>query len=276
MRTIKKPALIYPKGTHRTPTFYFRGADQFQESESKEYEIRSLGIYEKSLELELNQIREEEQKVSDELVLMESYVTQISEKVGNSNSEHQKLLIKHKELLTQISEVDEEIKSLKKMQNPLLLEQLTREHASFSPDIATLSAELKKNLFQIKDARRKTNEIKVSDNYLFSLQACTEVSVANETRIYLKDKLMRLCKSQNTRPSANNSKRTFSTGQVNQHDQKLNSLFDTQQESLLEKEEVLLLKVLAQKHSDLLVGKLKEYSSELGEIIQKLSDGKET
>lgn len=276
MRTIKKPALIYPKGTHRTPAFYFRGADQFQESEAKEYEIRSLEIHEKSLELELNQIREEEQKVSDELVLMEQYVTQISEKVGNSNSDHQKLLIKHKELLTQINEVDEEIKSLKQMQNPLLLEQLKREHASFSPDLAILSAELKKNKFQIKDAQRKTDEIKVSDKYLFSVQACTEVSVADETRIYLKDKLLKLCKSQNTRPSANNSKRTFSTGQVNQHDQLLNSLFETLQESSLEKEEFFLLKVLAQKHSDLLVGKLKEYSSELDEIIQRLSHGKGT
>ena len=170
MSSVVRPvtALIYPRGTYKAQTFYFRGDDIHKEPEFLDNELRSVKIEYEAIKSELEEEKKEYQKVSAELAKREGYTVTLASALGDEShqtEENAKLRQEILDLTQQIDEVDEAISQAKSQQHPGLLGQLQKERAYYNAEIEDLRIGIFTGIDNIRSEKEEIARIVTSDQY---------------------------------------------------------------------------------------------------------------
>nr|AGM32447.1 SMC domain protein [Coptotermes formosanus] len=249
-------SLIFPKGTYKTPTFYFRGTDQFKEGETSIAAMRSLQI-----DLERAIQKQEEAKfefyqAKEELSSAESYLGQINTKKVVLVDQIEQINSRRKEIESALESVNKE------MENYVIsistLESLKSEFENFDIIFMKMSNDKDEIPKEMKETKWKLGQVLKLEEYKFSVFCCAELDTA------IKIKELILSKLQVTMNKFNKeSVKKFSNEflELKAHeDRSLAEQFARFNELKLRKIEIKLQKETVIKHYNLIMNYLDEFN----------------
>ena len=161
-------ALIYPRGTCKAQTFYFRGDDIHREPEFLDNELRSAKIEYEQLKRELEEEKKEYEKVQSELAKREGYTVTLASALGDEchqTEENAKLRQQIADLTQQIDDVDTAISEAREQQHPGLIAQLQKERAFYNAEIEDLRIGIFTGIDNIRNEKEEIANVVTSDAY---------------------------------------------------------------------------------------------------------------
>ncbi|EAY04904.1 hypothetical protein TVAG_016760 [Trichomonas vaginalis G3] len=170
MSTINRPvtALIYPRGTCKAQTFYFRGDDIHKEPEFLDNKFRSAKIQYDRAKTELDEEKQQYEKVQAELAKREGYTVTLASALGdesNQTEENAKLRTQITKLQDEIEKFDNAISEAKDQQHPGLLAQLQKERTFYNAEIEDLRISIFTGIDNIRNDKEQIAKIVTSKEY---------------------------------------------------------------------------------------------------------------
>lgn len=200
---------IYPKGTYKTPPFYFRGSEPLTEPE---YLTKQLSIYRENYrksKKELDAARAEFNQISANLSQKDGYTVALASALGkesNTTEENAKLRYKLADLTTKIESVERNIKYYKGQQSNFLVSGLIREKAYYHAEIENRRLEIYEGIENIRNSKAALGQIVSSERYSQVLHTMAQHSAVRQLHHKLKSDVNQLFKDFNDKPSPKNSK----------------------------------------------------------------------
>lgn len=170
MSAINRPvtALIYPRGTCKAQTFYFRGDDIHKEPEFLDNELRAAKIQYDRAKTELDEEKQEYEKVQAELAKREGYTVTLASALGDEShqtEENARLRTQITKLTEEIEKFDNAIAEAKSQQHPGLLAQLQKERAFYNAEIEDLRISIFTGIDNITNDKEEIARIVTSDEF---------------------------------------------------------------------------------------------------------------
>lgn len=173
MNTVTRPitALMYPRGTYKAQTIYFRGDDIHKEPEFLDNEYRAAKLKYDRLKIELDQEKQEFEKVQAELAKREGYTVTLASALGDDSKnteENARLRQQIVSLQAEIDKFDAAIAEAKEQQHPGLLATLQKERAFYNAEIEDLRIAIFTGIENIEKNKQEIAELVKSDEYTSS------------------------------------------------------------------------------------------------------------
>lgn len=264
MRVRKTTALIFPKGTYRRQTYYFRGGDTFQEPEYHEAESRALKIEMNNLQKEIGEIQEEYKLVEQEFESVAEVVSVIATSKGKGSEktlEHQNLIQKTSDLKAQIKMIESEIKLMQSNSSPLNISLLGKEDSLLFSEIKYLNTEGANKRDLSQQQRKSIVETTISDSFLSNLQTAIEVNSKTRLLPYFK----KIVSAQRDEHILGAHSKSLTI----QNDFGVLYQLEEQTEFYLQKFDVHLMKAVAQIHQKVIIEMFIRYAEELNFLIEE-------
>lgn len=146
-RNVHRPvAHIYPRGTYKKQTFYYRGADTYQEPEWTHIELLKVRDQYKEALRQYKDFQREYEQVEQQFNESEKYTLKIADSLGEESSpttENFKIRQKINKRIRKIEKLDAEIADIQFQIQPVEIGALQTELAAFGPQMDTYRFRLK-------------------------------------------------------------------------------------------------------------------------------------
>ena len=209
---------IYPKGTYRTPAFYFRGSEPLMEPE---YLAKQLSIaradYRRS-KRELDKEKAEYEQISEELSKKDTYTCALASALGEEScatEENARLRQEIDEITAKIEGVERSIEYFKQQQNPAFISGLHKERACYQTEIENLKFDVRRGIEEIQNGKAGLGQTVCSDEFGDALQKGAESTAVRQLHNYLRGRLNQLFNTFSTTRPAKNVTRSQTPAQVN-------------------------------------------------------------
>ena len=263
---MKKTTFIYPRGTYKRPTLYFRGGDTFQEQEYINNEgKRAISAFKESKQ-KLIQAMFDYKIATEETSTADNYTLQIAENLGENSRETKDGAILRQRINdaeAEIDEIDAEIAELQNRISPANFLPLVNEQASYKPDLESLEHQAHFHGTKLNEKRKKIAEILTSEKYSYSCDSNAEFLVALKCRNMIKTASINKFSSIHGSESKEKGRRSaLASETLRKEGSKIGGLLDEIVETHLTKVETVLRLNLARIHE--------EYSTE--SLLAQLND----
>lgn len=247
MSTITRPitALMYPRGTCKAQTFYFRGDDIHKEPEFLDNEYRSAKIQFDRLKIELEAEKQEYEKIQAELEKREGYTVTLASALGDESHQTEENAKLHQQIIQlqeEIDKFDAEIAEAKEQQHPGLLAQLQKERAFYNAEIEDLRIAIFTGIDNIRRDKEEIANLVQSDEYTSSSMVKSDRMAFQRFYNQLRQKMDKQFAEFSAKQSEEARKRQ-ARGKL---PSPLESLCYQRSDAILEKEEVLRNKDFAE------------------------------
>ncbi|OHT15255.1 hypothetical protein TRFO_14297 [Tritrichomonas foetus] len=168
---------LYPKGTYQTPSFFFRGGDEYKENEHLQSEYFAAKNECKRAKKELDEARAEYEKVKAILDDKEGHAVALAESLGGNNAvttEHANLRKKIAELTVDIEDINHSILEAKSHASPSTVAAMDRERSSYFLTIENLQLKLEQMEKSTQNRQNKLFEIISSPEWHEAIQISCE------------------------------------------------------------------------------------------------------
>lgn len=179
--------LLYPKGTYRAQSFFWRGSDEFKETEHIQKTCATAKDDLTRVRQELEEARKEFFDVEKELNDKEKQAVTLAQSLGSSSSttaEHAKLRRQIAELTLEIEEIQKKLSDVKAHAQPSTILQLEKERMSYFVCVENLNLNIKQTQEQIREKQLELYELLASEKW----RAATNTSIEHQIT-------MRICEN---------------------------------------------------------------------------------
>lgn len=182
---MRKVALIYPRGTCRSPAFYFRGGDGLNEPEIIRSQYKqAMEEYNKAKKLHSEAKREHDQTQA-ELEDLDECILKMAANMGANSSEtakHSELRAKIQQLKMDIEDVEKEIQEISQPILPFEYTGLINEHAQYTPTLKELRDDTDSGEDESLRMKKEIGNILISELFSESVESLIEKQVAVDVK----------------------------------------------------------------------------------------------
>jgi hypothetical protein len=223
---------MFPRGTYRTPPFYFRGAEALTEPE---YVMKQLAVAREEF-LRSKRERDREQAEFEEasvaLSQKDGYTIALANALGEESSATEtnaRLRQELSKLTAEIEAVEREIAYYKEQQNTTLVSGLHRERAYYHVEIENLRYAVFQGIDAIREGKTQAAGIVRSPEYCEALQKNAELVAVSQLYQHLRNEMNRRFHTFSSRVPPKNIVRSRDP-----HIRTIREMFDVRQERVIE------------------------------------------
>lgn len=190
----KARSLLYPKGTYQTPSFFFRGGDEFKENEHLQIEYDAAKNDLKRAKKELLEARSEYEKVKAILDDKEGRAVALAESLGGSNTittENVQYRRQIADLAVEIDELQHKIAEARLHASIGTIAAIDRERSSYFLTIENLQVKIQELKNNAQEKKLRLYEIFSSPEWHERTRIACEFEITYRFHEYLK----KFCKS---------------------------------------------------------------------------------
>lgn len=187
-------SLLYPKGTYQTPSFFFRGGDEFKENEHLQSEYIAAKNDLKRAKKELLEARSEYEKVKSILDDKEGRAVALAESLGGSNTittENVQYRRQIADLAVEIDELRYKINEARSHASIGTIAAIDRERSSYFLTIENLQVQIQELKNTAQEKKLRLYEIFASPEWHERTRITSEFEITYRFHEYLK----KFCKS---------------------------------------------------------------------------------
>lgn len=249
----KARSLLYPKGTYQTPSFFFRGGDEFKENEHLQSEYIAAKNDLKRAKKELLEARTEYEKVKSILDDKEGRAVALAESLGGSNtitSENVQYRRQIADLAVEIDDLQYCISEARLHSSIGTIAAIDRERSSYFLNIENLQVQIQKLKNNTQEKKLRLYEIFASPEWHERTRIASEFEITYRFHEYLK----KFCKSSFEQQNFGDSgsqpplKRTFDQNFFSPTSAKESSLATTSVKSSVNKDNLTQQQIASQQN----------------------------
>ena len=189
---MRKVALIYPRGTCRSPAFYFRGGDGLYEPEILRSSYKqAMEEYNKTKKAHA-EAKKEYKQTQAELEDLDECILKMAANMGSDSSEttkHSELRSKIQQLKMDIEDVEKQIAEVNKQCLPFEFTGLVNEHAQFTPTLKELRDDAEGGQDESERMKKEIGELLLSEVFSESVESLIEKQVALDVKAQIRKAL---------------------------------------------------------------------------------------
>lgn len=262
MRRIR--SLLYPRGTYRAPSLFFRGGDGICEPEimRKKY-LEAMFEYNR-VKKDYDEAKKEFDQAQAELADLDECILKIAQNMGGDSrdtTEFANLQAKIQQLHMDIEDIEKEIEEVSEPLLPYQNIGLVNEHAQFKPAMKDMHDSLDADEDNTLKMKKEIGTMLLSEDFSNSVESLIEKHVAQDVKYQIR-------KALNQSQNRINQSKSSDTGKINQcDDDDLMAKLDHYISVCLDNLEFKLQKNLAKTHHKVFIKMEIDRLNEMNEFL---------
>ena len=177
--------LIYPHGTFQTPSFYWRGGDEYRDSEYVRYNYLQAKIDRDKAEKELKNVKDEYSEITEKYSEADNHAVAVSKVLGKGSkttTENSEKFDEIQKLTNQIQKLEEKIADANAISNQMYLNNLLKEKGEIYVNIEKQSLDMNARQTEIDGYLKQYIDILVSEQWREANDSTAQFNITSKER----------------------------------------------------------------------------------------------